>query len=265
MEQITQFSYTQLTNGNASQVYGRLAENYMHLQQPLTTMGDTPLRNALMSIVLPKIVVFNDASGELDENVRQAVASVYTRSMNVYERERDRDLKLAERIVRNGMMSSNTDVAESANHVDVAWKLYGDIVNRQTDEQTRIARALFRDLAMPEMQVHVQRIPGLEAALQVAEASNNAFADNFDNRLSDREKIITGLTRQIRFRADAAALDVATAINVVASVFDNPALNDIIKVTNTILDQASLTLAARKRGLSVKAQNAEGEPKKEEE
>ena len=259
MVQIESFPYKQPTNGNASRLCELLNANYMRLPQKMTTMDATPARSVIISIVFPRIETFDKLTQEFINNVRQSVGSGYTTVASNFERERDRDLNMGSRLVTNALKSNDAEVAGAAIHVDVAWRLYGDLVNRQRNEQTQMTDKLLRDLRSPELFVHVQKIPLLEAALETIEKSNNAFAETIENRTSQREETTPGLTQETRLRLNAAALDLANAINIVAATFDYENLNEIIHTTNTILSEARLDLSARRRGraLSKSSQNPE--------
>ena len=252
MAQIHSFPYRDLTNGNASRLCELLSANYLRLPEKMTTMDATPARSTIMSIVFPRIKTFDDLAQEFIDNVRQSVGSGYTVIAESFERERDRDINMGSRLVTNALKSNDAEVAGAAIHVDAGWKLYGDLVNRQRNEQTQMTNKLVRDMRSPEMFVHVKKIPLLVAALEAIEKSNNAFAENIENRSLQRDEIITGLTRETRLRLDAAAIDLARAINIVAATFeDYENLNDIIHTTNTILSEARQDLSARRRGRAV--------------
>ena len=249
MVQINTFPYRDLTNGNMSRLCELLSANYMQLPQKMTTMDATPARSVIMSIVFPRIKTFDELAQEFINNVRQSVSSGYTTVADSFERERDRDINMGFRLVTNALKSNNAEVAGSAVHVDAAWRLYGDLVNRQRNEQTQMTSKLVRDMRSPELFVHVQKIPMLEAALEAIEKSNNAFAENIESRTSQRDEIVPGLTQETREKLDVAAIDLVRAINIVAATFaDYENLNEIIHTTNTILSEARLDLSARRRG-----------------
>ena len=262
MQQIQNFPYTTMTNGNASRVCELLSANYMQLPQKMTTMDATPARSAIISIVFPRIEAFDKLTQEFIDNVRQSVGSGYTTIADSIELERDRDLNVGSRLVANALKSNDPEVSGAAIHVDAAWRLYGDLVNRQRNEQTQMAGKLVRDMRSPELLVHVQKIPMLEAALDAIEKSNNAFAENIGNRTSQREEITTGLTQETRLRLDAAALDLANAINIIAATFDYKHLNEIIHTANIILTEARHDLSARRRGRAL-SQNHNNKPEGE--
>ena len=251
MTQVQTFPYRRLTNGNASRLCELLSANYMQLPQKMTTMDATPARATLMSLVFPRIQSFDELTQKFIDDVRQSVSSGYTIMADRYESERDRDLNMGSRLVANALKSNDAEVAEAAVHVDAAWRLYGNLVDRQRNEQTQMTNKLLRDLRSPEMFVRVQKIPLLEAALETIEKSNNAFAENIENRTLQRDEITTGLTQETRLRLDAAALDLANAINIIAATFDYEPLNEIINTTNTLLAEARLDLSARQRGRSL--------------
>ena len=264
MVQIESFPYRHLTNGNASRLYERLSANYMQLPQKMTTMDTTPARSAIMSILFPRIQSFDELTQKFIEDVRQSVGSGYTVVADSFELERDRDLNLGLRLVTNALKSNDAEVAGAAIHVDVRWRLYGDLVNRQRNEQTQMTNKLLRDLRSPELFVHVQKIPMLEAALETIEKSNNAFAENIDNRTLQREEITPGLTQETRLRLDVVAFDLVKAVNVIASTFDYEPLNEIINTTNTLLAEARLDLSARQRGRTLSKNHHKPEVETEE-
>ena len=253
MEQIQNFRYTQLTNANANQYYSLLLERY----EPLLNF-ESDKEELLMVVnllVVPKINAFVKANENFTESIRQAVASVHSRNMAGLEAERDRITNTCERTIASSLNSIRPEVKIAAKSADVIWRLYGDIVNRQQDEQTRITKKILRDFSTAEMQGLTANIPGLRGLLDALEEINNQFFDEFTARIDERESITVGLTAELRRIADRTASDVANAINVIASELSDPILSEVIRAINNILDQARLSLSARQRGINLKNSN----------
>ena len=146
MVQINTFPYRDLTNGNMSRLCEQLSANYMRLPGKMITMDATPVKSTLMSIVFPRMEAFDKLAREFVENVRQSVGSGYTTVADSFERQRDRDLNLGSRLVANALKSNDPEVAGAAVHVDAGWRLYGDLPNRQRNEQTQMTHKLVRDM-----------------------------------------------------------------------------------------------------------------------
>jgi len=253
MEQIQDFRYTRLTNANANQYYSLLLAPYELLFNFESDKEHLPVIIELL--VIPKINAFVKANENFTESIRQAVASVHSRNMAGLEPERDRITNTCERTIASSLNSIRPDVANAAKNADVTWRLYGDIVNRQQDEQTRITKKILEDFRTAEMQGQVANIPGLRGLLEALEEINNQFFEEFTARIDEREHIITGLTENLRRIADRTASDVANAINVIASELSDPTLSEVIRAINNILDQARLSLSARQRGINLKNSN----------
>ena len=253
MEQIQDFRYTRLTNANANQYYSLLLAPYELLFNFESDKEHLPVIIELL--VIPKINAFVKANENFTESIRQAVASIHSRNMAGLEPERDRITNTCERTIASSLNSIRPDVANAAKNADVTWRLYGDIVNRQQDEQTRITKKILEDFRTAEMQGQVANIPGLRGLLEALEEINNQFFEEFTARIDEREHIITGLTENLRRIADRTASDVANAINVIASELSDPTLSEVIRAINNILDQARLSLSARQRGINLKNSN----------
>ena len=264
MNQIQQFPYSRLTNGNASILHEKTITNYMRLYEEHGTLSITPLQSAMASIVIPKVLAFNEGATNFVDIMRQRQGSGYTFLMAKLESERDREIRLGDRLVKNGLKSSNPETVVSSAHVDATWRTYGNLAKRQQEEQTQMTRKLLRDLRTPEMIVHVRKIPMLETALETIEASNEAFAQNTDNRTEQRNDVVAGLTAEARLQADNLAIDLVAAINVVASSFKNVLLSEVIQMTNTLLTEARHGLAARKRGRNLSQSHNNTDPHEEE-
>ena len=262
MEQIQDFRYTHLTNANANQYYSLLLEHYEPLFNFESDHEEPPM--LIRWLVVPKIDAFEKANNNFTESIRQAVGSVHSRNMAGLEAERDRITNTCERTIASSLNSIRPDVAIAAKSADVTWRLYGDIVNRQQDEQTRITKKILRDLSTAEMRGVVANIPGLKGLLDALEEINNQFFDEFTARIDERESITVGLTENLRRTADHTASDVANAINVIASEFSDPKLSDVIHSINNILDQARLSLSARRRGRNLRNSNLNPEDIPEE-
>ena len=253
MEQIQSFWYARLTNANANQYYALLIEHY----EPLLNF-ESDKEEILMVVnllIVPKIKAFGKANEDFTESIRQAVASIHSRNMAGLEAERDRITNTCERTIASSLNSIRPDVETAAKNVDVAWRLYGNITDRQQDEQTRVTKKILSDLSTAEMREQVATVPGLRGLLNALEEINNQFFDEFTARIDEREHIITGLTENLRRIADRTASDVANAINVVASELSDPTLSKVIHSINNILDQARLSLSARQRGINLKNSN----------
>ena len=253
MEQIQSFWYARLTNANANQYYALLIEHY----EPLLNF-ESDKEEILMVVnllIVPKIKAFGKANEDFTESIRQAVASVHSRNMAGLEAERDRITNTCERTIASSLNSIRPDVETAAKNVDVAWRLYGNITDRQQDEQTRVTKKILSDLSTAEMREQVATVPGLRGLLNALEEINNQFFDEFTARIDEREHIITGLTENLRRIADRTASDVANAINVIASELSDPTLSEVIRAINNILDQARLSLSARQRGINLKNSN----------
>ena len=256
MEQIQIFPYRNLTNGNASLTYSRLAEPYEKLSN---IGGGEEVIEAIRLVVFPKITSFIIARDKFEENLRQTVGSAITLDMKPRESERDRTTNMAVQAITNGKKSTRPDVVKASNIVDVKWKSYGNISQRQQDEQTEITENLLRDLSTAEMNNYVQMIPGLSPILEALLEINEEFSALANKRIDERKSITKGLTLELRVIADTSASDLATAVNVVASIYEHPELSDIIKTINVILDQARTDYIARQRGIDVKNKNKEEE------
>ena len=254
MEQIQPFNYARLTNANANQYYTMLVENY----EPLRHFGggdQEELSIVINLLIVPKIDAFQKANDNFAESIRQAVASVRSRNMAGLEAERDRITNTCGRTIASSLNSIRPEVEIAAKSADVIWRLYGDITDRQQDEQTRITKKILEDFRTAEMQGQIGFIPGLKGLLDALEEINNQFFEEFTARIEERESIIVGLTENLRRIADRTASDVANAVNVVASELSNPILSKVIRSVNKILDQAQLSLSARQRGINLKNSN----------
>jgi hypothetical protein len=257
MNSIQSISYTALTNGNASLTYERLIHVYKNLQEVVVTFSgdaggkqraDGLLLQALSSLVLPKLEEFSVRTEEFIALIRQMVGSSHTRDMEALDADRDRLIGIADRTIAAGLRSTHPDVVISANHVDVIRRLYGNIAARQRNEQTQITTKLIRDLSTPEMEEHVERIPGLKAMLESIEELNNSFTTSLEERDAERAGVIIGGTLEARRIADALALEVANLINSTASLYQDPTLTEVINEANVVLNQARHDLTARRRG-----------------
>ena len=260
MNKIKTIPYTQITNGNASRTYDLLLQAYERLKQiqlPKTADAELEseerkmLKEVIRLIVCPKIIAFAEQNKEFDKYFRQPVASAFTRQLNRNDRDRDRNLNLANRAIVSGLKSTKPKIAKAALHISVVFSRFKNLPNRQRSEQTELTEVLLRQLATPEMQVHVKLIPGLEAILENIRELNETFSADTDERTSEREKIVKGFTIKARRRTDAIALEVATTINLVASLYDDPVLNEVVNSANTILNEARIDLINRRRGRSV--------------
>ena len=253
MEQINDFPYARLTNANANQYYYLLIEHYEPLLNFESDKEHLPIIIELL--VIPKINAFVKANENFTESIRQAVASIHSRNMAGLEAERDRITNSCGRAITGSLTSIRPEVEIAAKNVDVAWRLYGNITDRQQDEQTRVTKKILSDLSTAEMRGQVANIPGLRGLLDALEEINNQFFDEFTARIDEREHIIVGLTENLRHIANRAASDVANAINVIASELSDPTLSKVIHSINNILDQARLSLSARQRGINLKNSN----------
>jgi len=256
MEQIQILPYGRLTNGNASLTYSRLTEPY---ERTLQIHGEESAELAIQLVVQPKVKLFVEARDKFEDNLRQTMGSALTIEMKPKEAERDRITSLVGQTITNGTKSSNKDIVYAANRVDVKWKSYGNIAKRQQGEQTEITENLLRDLSTAEMNRYVELIPGLRPILDTLTEINDEFAYLVAERIDERKSITKGLTLELRVLADAAASDLVAAINVVASIYEQPELNEIIKTVNVILDQARTDYVARQRGIDVKNNNKDKE------
>jgi len=253
MEQIQDFWYARLTNANANQYYALLIEHYEPLLNFESDKEHLPIIIELL--VIPKINAFVKANENFTESIRQAVASVRSRNMAGLEAERDRITTSCGRAITGSLTSIRPEVETAAKSADVIWRLYGNITDRQQDEQTRITKKILADFSTAEMRGQVASIPGLRGLLDALEEINNQFFEEFTARIEERENIIVGLTESLRRIADRTAPDVANAINVVASELSDPTLSKVIHSINNILDQARLSLSARQRGINLKNGN----------
>ena len=130
MNEIQQFPYSRLTNGNASILYEKMTANYMRLCNEQGTMASSPLQSAMVSIVIPKLLAFDEGTSNFIDIMRQRQGSGYTFLMSKLERERDREINLGARLVANGLKSTNPETAISAAHVDATWRTYGNRRNK---------------------------------------------------------------------------------------------------------------------------------------
>ena len=251
MNTIQSFPYRHLTNAN--QLYARLIEHYGIISD--VAQEETDVATATKLIIEPKVNDFIEKNDRFSQSIRQMVASPHTRNMQEIEPERDRITHLCERIIRNAMRSLHQEVVHAANVIDVTWRLYGNISNRQQDEQTRITEKLLRDLSTEKMKTFVHGIPMFKEALNELQAINDLFAEEFNQRTVQREDIITGLTASLRRTADIAAAEVAVNINVVVLLHTHPKLTEMIIAINNLLDQARLDLSARRRGRNLRNQH----------
>ena len=253
MINIQHFSFSRLTNGNASQVYGRLE---VILREIDPSYGeDTPAEDLFNSIILPKRDFFIEKNTLFSESVRQSVASAITRDLKNREAERDRITNMSSRTITNGMKSSNAEIVHAANRIDVAWRLYGHITQRQQDEQTRITEKLLRDLATEEMQGFTERIPGLQSLLDGLKQINDEFAVLFNERVDERGNITLGLTADLRTQVDTAIAELMELLRAVQLLYNLPRMTEPIHAINNILDQARLDLSARRRGINARNQH----------
>ena len=246
MNSISIFPYQRLTNGNASQVFDRLAPAYAAL-----AAADQPncdARDAIRLLAAPKIRAFADLAAEFASVVRQAVGSALTRDLATLDTERDAALALVNGAIDRGLRSTRDPVNAAANRIDVIRDLYPRLASRQRDEQTRLTEKLLRDLDTPALAADIALIPGLDAFLDALSELNTEFAQSFTNRIDERAEIITGRTAEVRARANAAATEAAAAINLISTVHAADFLTAGMNSINAILDQARLDLAARRRG-----------------
>ena len=241
-ERIQAFPYSRLTNANASQTYDRMKNHY--------------LENTAVEELKPFVDKFVYASDNLRYSIRQATASVITRTLALQEPERDRITNLLKNSVRTGLRSTDPKIVEAANVVDVILRLYGNLTHRQQDEQTRQTEKAIRDLKAPEVRLMVSRIPGCESALAAMAHINQEFSENFNARIVERGKIVIGQTADLRKEADIEAQTVSDAFNAYAMLHVDDTIRGIINNVNAVLDQARIDLENRRRGRRVRNANA---------
>ena len=263
MRKLISFPFWRLTNGNASQLYRRLAEVFGGILT--NVIGTTPADDIIRNSVFPKINAFLSISEKFSNSVRQTVGMATTRKLTPLENERDRTTNMAARTISNGMSSSTPDIVDAANEIDVIWRKYGRITHRQQDEQTQITEKLLRDLNEPVNQEFIQIIPGLASVLESLGQINERFSSLFDHRIRQHEEITRGLVADLRVQADNSIIELVEAINAVTVLFDeSPVLSSTIDVINNILEQARLDLSARMRGIAVRNANRENAQNQEE-
>ena len=250
MNTINAFPYSAITNGNASQIFNRLAAPYAALIAP--EQPNCEARDAIRLIAAPKVRSFVELAAQLSEVIRQNVGSAITRDLNTLDSERDAAISLINGAIDRALRSTRDPVLAAANRIDVIRDLYPRLARRQRDEQTRLTEKLLRDLDAPALAPDIALIPGLSALLDSLNELNAEFAQNFATRIDERAEIITGRTAEVRARANAAAAEAAAAVNMVASVHEADFLTAGINAINAILDQARLDLSARRRGRNKK-------------
>ena len=258
MLQITTSPLPRQTNGNSS-------HNMQRVEEPIRSIIDAahdnrPVDEAVRERLSPKADNFFSLNLQFANSIRQPVASSITRKIQKLDADRDRTINQMIRLVRLGLKSSKENIAEAAIELDVITRLYSNIPNRQQDEQTRITDKLIKDLRVHELKHCVKIVPGVESLLEMVEILNDEFAVFFNERMNDREHIITGYTSDIRLQAEKALNEVFFNINAIAAVYDEGYLNDAISTINNILDQARLDLSARRRGHNVRKHKSKRTP-----
>ena len=246
MATVNPFPYFSLTNGNASQLFGRLIPVYKTLFDPSLMSG--PTTTALGLIANRRVEDFDVAARQFADAIRQDVKSSFTYDLDTLDAERDAALAAVDSAISRGMRHSNDAVSAAARLIEAKRMLYRRLAQRQRDEQTRLTEQLLRDLAAPDLSAAGLQLPGFAALVAALAELNAAFANAFSGRQDQRSGIVTGLTAELRTQANAAAAAVVAAVNMVSDLYPATFLDEIIDRINFILAQARLDLSNRRRG-----------------
>ena len=233
MKRIESFPFQRMTNALASQVYSRMLT-------PLLALNLEQLK-AIIEKLETTVTAFTDA-------MRQPVASVISRRLAELDPERDRMLTELFRNVKNSLQSHDSEVRNAADYVDVELRLYGNPANRTMDEQTRVMDKMLRDLLADDMVVHFEKLPIAHTLVKALLELNNQFSEEFNQRLTERESIIVGLTEQNRRASDEAIREMVDVLNAYAIIAPSEELSAAMVSINAILDDARVTFRNRRRG-----------------
>jgi len=203
------------------------------------------------------IEAFEAKATEFHESIRQITASSYSLDLKEIDPERDRLIRLLNRMVNDAAKSRNDELKDSANRIKVVLNTYGKPARMPIDQQTIITQKLLRDLYANGNGAYLAKIPGATEIVAQLDELNDMFNDLYSARISGRVELVKGLTQRLRGELIKSLLTAVEAVNATATLFSGEEINDVIKSANAIIDQAKINLANRNKKLSASTKKGE--------
>ena len=225
---IQNLSYSRLRNAVLSGVAKRLA----------SALNGFPREEAR-----PAIEAFDAKATEFHESIRQITASSYSLDLKEIDPERDRLIRLLNRMVGDATKSRNDELKDAANRINVVLRAYGKPARMPIDQQTIVTQKLLRDLYANGNGAYLVKIPGAAEIVTQLEDLNDTFEDLYSARISSRVELEKALTQRLRDELIKSLLTAVEAVNATATLFPDEEINDVIKTANAIIDQAKINLA----------------------
>ena len=224
---IREIRYVSMHNGEAVQVFARLLAVY---------------ERVTLALLLPFILAFRGAYDAFAAAFRQQAASPITPVLDRYERLRDHTLTDLFHSVETATLSPDAGVIEAARTLGGVLNRYGNPSAKPHDEQTGIIAEMVKDLRVPELDYCYLALPAVKLTVGQLSDANTAYSILYDKRITEMDKRDVGATERHRRETDAAAHAAAVALNSYANLFDEPSLEPVIHLLNTIYTDTRHTL-----------------------